>query len=477
MRGIPAARSPFIAAAGLVALLAAASLIGERAADEIPVSNWTAPPYWSIPAERQRTTESKSLEAGAIVNPTLAFHAVTPCRIVDTRGFGFTGPYGPPHLTAGAGRSFAVTSPGTNCNIPSGVTAVSFNFAAVNLSANGNLIVYPTGGSAPSVSSLNWTPVEIAISNAAVIALGSDSITVVVNGPVGSTVDVVIDVNGYYAVDPFLHSAGFHNTGIGFGALAANTTGEDNAAFGFGADGNSPGGFYNTAVGSLALGGTTGAANVAVGFTACQSCTHNFNTAVGYGALPAATGSNNVAIGNAAGGAATDGDNDVYLASPGQASESNTIRIGTPGTHNTTFIAGISGSTIGSGTGVLVDGSGHLGTIVSSIRFKEDVRDLGSESERIHLLRPVRFRYKAEIDPDGSDQFGLIAEEVSSVYPELVLCGADGRPWTVKYHLLVPMLLNEVQKDRRELERSRARIEDLQARLERLESLLSTQNR
>jgi hypothetical protein len=207
MRGI--LRHPIQAAAILVVLVAgASSLIAQPSAvaDSDSVSNWAAPPYWTPPAERTRSAGSKGLEAVAIANPALAFHAVTPCRIADTRGFGFTGPYGPPHLTAAAVRSFAVTSPGTSCGIPSGVAGVSFNFAVVNFSASGNLIVYPTGAAAPSVSSLNWTPVEGAISNAAVIGLGSDSISVVVNGPAGSTVDLVIDVNGYFAADPVVSS-------------------------------------------------------------------------------------------------------------------------------------------------------------------------------------------------------------------------------------------------------------------------------
>jgi hypothetical protein len=172
--------------------------------DAVPLVNWTAPPYWSAPAGPGGEGR-KHLET--VGTPSLSFHAVTPCRIADTRGIGgFTGPYGPPHLTAGAVRSFVVTSPSTSCGIPSGAAAVSFNFAVVTMSANGNLVVYPSGAPAPTVSSLNWTPSELAISNAAVIPLGPNSIDVVVNGPVGSSTELVIDVNGYYNADPVVTS-------------------------------------------------------------------------------------------------------------------------------------------------------------------------------------------------------------------------------------------------------------------------------
>ena len=176
------------------------SLAIHPADDSIPLANWVAPPYWVAPDSDTRSLESKHLMAPS--NPPLAFHALTPCRITDTRGP--AGPYGAPSMTANTPRSFVVTGV---CGIPlTGVGAVSFNFAVVNMTANGNLVVYPTGSSAPSVSSLNWTPPEIAISNAAVVGLGSGSITVTANGPVASTTDLIFDVNGYYAADPVVSS-------------------------------------------------------------------------------------------------------------------------------------------------------------------------------------------------------------------------------------------------------------------------------
>jgi hypothetical protein len=190
--------------------IARISLAVQPADDSIPIVNWAAPPYWMAPEaaqpEKHALGSKHALVPAAPSNPALAFHAVTPCRIIDTRGNGFTGPYGPPGLTANAPRTFAVTSPGTTCGIPSGAASVSFNFAATTLTANGNLVAYPMGASPPTVSSLNWTPSEVAISNAAVIALASDSMTVLLNGPVGSTADLIVDVNGYYRADPFVTS-------------------------------------------------------------------------------------------------------------------------------------------------------------------------------------------------------------------------------------------------------------------------------
>ena len=552
----------------VLALFAASFLLAERVSEDVPISNWAAPPYWVMPSAHHRAAEQKGVEAVAIANPSLAFHAVTPCRIADTRGFGFTGPYGPPSLTANTVRSFAVTSPGTSCGIPSGVAAVSFNFAATSLTANGNLIVYPQGAAQPSVSSLNWTPSEVAISNAAVIPLGSDSISVVVNGPNGSTADLIIDVNGYYAADPvvsslngssgavtlvggsdvtvtpgsgtvtigvdstqantpntvvrrgstgefaagaitatdldlggggrilqggslYLHSSGdttntflgfvsgnssvtgSRNTGVGNSALSAIAGGSDNVALGFDALNSTTAGQSNVAVGVHSLSGLPSNNNTAVGHLACASCTGSANTAIGYTALAANMGgNNNIAIGAGAGFGVSTGSNGIYIGSSGS-TESNTIRIGS--TQTATYVAGISGATTASGVPVLVNSSGQLGTTTSSARFKEDVRDVGSESDGLYRLRPVAFRYKAELDSEGIEQFGLIAEEVEKVYPGLVTCGEDGQPQAVRYHFLVPMLLNEAQKDRRELDRSRAKIADLESRLERLEKLLSDQ--
>lgn len=168
------------------------------------------------------------------------------------------------------------------------------------------------------------------------------------------------------------------------------------------------------------------------------------------------------------------------------ANEGNTIRIGTQGTgtgqQNKAYMAGITGATSSGGVNVLVNSSGLLGTTTSSRRFKDNIVDMGSASSKLFELRPVTFFYKPEYD-DGSHilQYGLIAEEVAKIYPDLVVYGEDGQPQTVRYHLLTPMLLNELQKQQKvmsaqqEMIKSQEQqIESLQQCLERLETLVGT---
>ena len=171
----------------LFLVLIALSLAGFATGGQV-ISNWPAPATWSPVRPHGSTTLSES--------PPLPFIAINPCRLADTRGNGFTGAYGPPALSSGATRSFTVTG---QCGIPPEAAAVSFNFAVTSLSQNGNLVAWPQGGQMPVVSSLNWTPGEVSISNAGVIQLGgSGAMSVFVNGP-SQTVDLIIDVNGYYS--------------------------------------------------------------------------------------------------------------------------------------------------------------------------------------------------------------------------------------------------------------------------------------
>jgi hypothetical protein len=167
----------------------------------VSIPNWPAPPTWT-PA---RTSGVHTMT----VTLPLPLVSITPCRVADTRGNGFTGPYGPPSLTAGTSRNFTIVG---QCGIPSGATAVSFNFAVTSLVANGNLVAWPQNDSMPTASTLNWTPSEGAIANAAVVALGvGGGLSVFVNGP-AQTTDLIIDVNGYYA-QTLNDFAGFHLDG------------------------------------------------------------------------------------------------------------------------------------------------------------------------------------------------------------------------------------------------------------------------
>jgi trimeric autotransporter adhesin len=147
--------------------------------------------------------------------------------------------------------------------------------------------------------------------------------------------------------------------------------------------------------------------------------------------------------------------------------DSGTIQIGTQGTQTAgTYIAGIYGATATSALPVYVNSNGQLGTVLSSRRFKEQIADMGDSSSKLLQLRPVTFFYKPEYD-DGSHQlqYGLIAEEVAKVYPEMVAYDKDGLILTVKYQLLAPMLLNEVRKQN-------DIIRQLQGRLAALEELV-----
>jgi hypothetical protein len=196
------------------------------------------------------------------------------------------------------------------------------------------------------------------------------------------------------------------------------------------------------------------------------------------------TGSGNIVIGSVAGLNLVTGNNNIYLANAG-AEESNTIRIGTEGTQTATFIAGINGVNVNPSSSVVVNSSGQLGIIVSSRRFKKDIRSMGDASSNLMRLRPVTFLYRPEYAAgDQTLQYGLIAEEVAKVYPDLVSFGTDGKPQTVRYHLLSTMLLNEVQKQEshilsqtQQLKSQAQQIADLENRLRRLESLLLSKRR
>jgi trimeric autotransporter adhesin len=199
---------------------------------------------------------------------------------------------------------------------------------------------------------------------------------------------------------PMAAQAQYLNTATGIYALYSDTTGGNNSAFGVDA-------LYSN---------TTGNFNIALGFAAGESIT---------------TGSNNIAIGNV-----------------GSSADIGVLRIGTNGQQKTTYIAGISGVTASGGVAVYINANGQLGTLTSSRRFKNDITSMGKVSDQLMNLRPVTFRYN-DVAEKGSHvlQYGLIAEEVAKVYPNLVQYDKAGKPFTVYYHLLTPMLLNELQKE------------------------------
>lgn len=268
---------------------------------------------------------------------------------------------------------------------------------------------------------------------------------------------------------------GDDNTGFGSGALEANTSGYRNAAFGSTALSSNTTGYENAAFGERALSSlTSGTSNVAVGQLALLSnVSGDSNTAVGRAALSQNTAGNNIAIGVSAGSNQTTGPNNIYIGNLGVGGETGRIKIGNL-IHTETFIEGIDGNTAAGGVAVLINSSNELHTLVSSARFKQDVRDMGGASERLMVLRPVVFRYREEVaQGETAPEYGLIAEEVAEVAPELVTYDDEGRPYSVRYHLLTPMLLNELQKERRARQEQRQLIATLAARLTALEHAAS----
>ena len=258
-------------------------------------------------------------------------------------------------------------------------------------------------------------------------------------------------------------------------ALINNQTGEFNTATGTGALESNIGGNANTATGTAALSdNTSGINNTANGVNALFfNTTGHDNTADGLNALlNNHTGSSNIAVGSQAGANLTTGSNNIDIGALGVAGEANTIRIGRSGTQRKTFIAGIRGATVANGVGVIVGTTGQLGTVVSSARFKEAIKPMDNASEAILALKPVTFRYKKELDPDKIPQFGLIAEEVEKVNPDLVVRDEDGKVNAVRYEAVNAMLLNEFLKEHRTVQGQQKEIDALKTELKEQKALI-----
>jgi Chaperone of endosialidase len=258
-------------------------------------------------------------------------------------------------------------------------------------------------------------------------------------------------------------TTGFHNTATGAFALGSNTQGGNNTANGVNALYFNTTGFNNTANGLDALAfNTTGGFNAANGYQALFSNTTGINnTASGSAALASnTTGSGNIAIGKQAGVNLTTGSNNIDIGNVGLAGESNTVHIGKQGTQKATFIAGVFGTAV-SGSTVVVNSTGKLGVATSSARFKQNIKPMDKASEAILALKPVSFRYKKEIDQDSTQQFGLIAEEVEKVNPQLVGRDENGRVNTVRYDAVNAMLLNEFLKEHRNVAEQQSTIAEL----------------
>ncbi len=440
--------------------------------------------------------------------------SVTPCRIIDTRDP--VGSFGGPGLTTNGVRDIPV--PNSSCGIPSNAVAYSVNVTVVPHGVLPYITMWPTGQAMPLASTLNSYEGKV-VANAAVVPAGAGgSISVYSTGDT----ELIVDINGYFVNQQItiptiptiptvvaqsssgsitqntafgtgaasgsgaqntalganaLASADTPsaNTAIGAGALSSHTTGNDNTAVGANAMANSSNGQLNSALGSHSMeSNTTGSANTALGTYALQNnATGQNNTAIGSDALKSVgSGVNNIGIGYQAGTALTTGVNNIYIGNVGVASENNVIRIGTAGTQAALFVPPVLGNAFGGGLPLVIQPvTGKIGVTTSSRRYKEDIQDIGDASSSLLQLRPVQFRYKKPED-DGSKplQYGLIAEEVATVMPELIVRNGSGQIEGVQYQQLPALLLNELQKQHAVIERQ---ADDMQKLLKRIEALES----
>jgi hypothetical protein len=483
-------------------------------------------------AKRAESTDAQDSTPTSGLGAPAVFVAITPCRLVDTRVVaGFTGAFGPPAMPANTARTIPV--PSSSCAIPAAVAySLNLTVVPAPGLVLGWAAAWPDDQPQPNTAVLTDMIAGTIVSNSAIVPAGADGgfniltlnateLVIDINGyfalpetlPFGGTAaapaltfgdtttglystgagSVSIATNGVNAltIGPtgnldlpgsitkggtlFLHNlakCGFPaacgaNTALGLNALAQNA-GASNTAIGEGALQANTTGFWNVAIGANAMPfNTTGHENVAVGLNTMASQTpNNQNTAIGHKALEQVLGDHNTALGYEA-GIEVEGSNNIDIASSGNPFDNGVIRIGD--TQVATLIAGIYGAQTALGpVPVVIDSAGQLGTVSSARRVKRDIADMGDTTDTLMSLRPVQFRYTAH-GPDAPLQYGLIAEEVAEVAPELVAHKAGGEIETVFYDKVNAMLLNEVQKLHRENAALAETLRKLESRLAGLE--------
>jgi trimeric autotransporter adhesin len=328
-------------------------------------------------------------------------------------------------------------------NTAFGTNALTSLTTGDNNSAQGNSALFSltTGSGNSAIGSIALRFLTTGIHN---VAIGNTALNNVTTGSRNTAV-------GYGTLRSGNSS---DNTAVGWSAGISNTTGTNNVAVGKEALASNTAGNNNTAIGTAALVSKTGGNNnVALGVEALASNTAGgSNTAIGFRALRSNPGSNNIALGFNAGINLSAGNNNIDIGNPGAVfGESSTIRIGSA-SQSRTFIAGIRGVVppVGVLLPVYIDLNGQLGNTVSSRRFKKEIKAMDNASEAIHALKPVTFHYKS--DTTSTPQFGLIAEEVAAVNPDLVVRDENGAIYTVRYEAVNAMLLNEFLKEHRKVE-------------------------
>ena len=364
-------------------------------------------------------------------------------------------------FNTGVGAGTLVLNTGEE-NTAIGTAALLLNTATGNTAVGSRaLLNNTTGGTPGNIQGLGFGPN---------VAVGSQALE-------SNTVASANTAVGYQALQSFtIGPVGGGEqlglcTAVGFQALA-NATGEANANSGFGYQAlmNNTDGPNNTAIGFRALtGNMTGGGNAAIGSYALEDHTEgDFNTAIGFRALGVnMTGTGNTAVGASAGSAVSTADNVICIGTAG-ANVSNSCYIGNIyGTFNTAQSAV-----------VYIDPDGRLGTGPSARRFKKDIADMGAASEVLLSMRPVTFHFKTQdTEKAGREisQFGLIAEEVAEVNPDLILRDKDGEIYSVRYDAVNAMLLNEFLKEHRKNEEQQATIALLKSTDAKQEVMIANQ--
>ena len=382
---------------------------------------------------------------------------------------------------------------------------VTLALLCFGLLSGAQAVVPPPDGGYPNFTTAEGTKaLQNVTTGSANTAVGWFSLGSVITGSfntatgAGSLLFNTADENTAFGAAALLNNtSGTGNTATGAAALLNNTIGQDNTANGvFALDSNTEGsentatgtralssnstGATNTATGGGALfSNTTGNNNTATGFsTLSANMTGNGNTAIGRSALTITTGSGNTALGTNAGSALTSGNLNIDIGADviGITGESNTIRLGanlpdTPGA-SACHIGGIYNQSVDPGTAssMAIDATGKLGTVVSSRRFKHDIKPMDKASEAILALKPVTFHYKSDVK--NTPCFGLIAEEVAGVNPDLVVRNKDGEIWSVRYDQVNAMLLNEFLKARRQIDAQQKQIDALTVGLQKVSAQL-----
>ena len=441
-----------LALSGLVLMPLALTAQGQL--NVVPLKHWTAPPYWQL-SESERDAAGPTPRAQSPAN-SLVFVGMTPCRVVDTRsGQGFAGAFGPPSLAAGASRTVPVQSSAI-CTIPSIAQAYSFNITVVPSPVSGFITAYPTGQPLPQAATLVWSQGSIT-SNAAVVPGGtSGSVDVFAN----SATDLVMDINGYYAPQ----------SGV---TLAQGTASAPPLSF----SGEPGTGIFSSGANALnfATGGTNRVTIDSNGFVTVNSNIPN--------SLPAVP---SITIGNPGGNSA------IFLGADAQHMleiawlNPNFARITAEGGHPLALQD--AGGSVGIGTVAprdLLEVNGELrvadcvkntagtqiaGTCPSDERLKSNIEPFAPLLSQLVRLQPVHFDWRATEFPDyhfgSSRSYGLIAQQVEQVFPELVSQDKKGFK-AVNYSELPLLLLEAIRELNSENRALQSRIEALEAAQDR----------